>query len=238
MKATIKIPRAQTCKMCDGSGADPEVGTEACSACGGQGQVRFQQGFFTISRTCGSCQGTGRVIKKRCPECRGEGRVAREKVLELKIPSGVETGSRLRVVGEGEAGFNGGPPGDLYVVIRVQEHPFFKRQGDDILCEVPISFDQAALGAEIKVPTLTGEERLRIPEGTQTGTVFRFRGRGVSNVNGRGRGDQLIAVAVRTPTKLTRRQRELLEEFGRDMEPLNKNWQSEGLFDKVKDMFS
>jgi molecular chaperone DnaJ len=237
-KAKIKVPRSQTCHACSGTGADPKHGVATCSTCGGHGQVRFQQGFFTISRTCSACQGTGRIIRHPCGECRGSGRVQREKVMEIRIPAGVEHGTRLRVAGEGEAGYNNGPPGDLYVVIMVNEHPVFKRQGDDIYCEIPITFPQAALGTEITVPTLEGEQKLRIPEGTQSGTVFRLRGKGVVNVNGMGRGDQLVRVVVTTPTRLTRRQRELLEQLAEEMPSAERVENSgESFFDRVRDIF-
>lgn len=236
-KAKIKIPRAQACGTCSGSGADPEYGTSVCETCAGHGQVRFQQGFFTISRTCSTCQGTGQKIKKPCSECRGVGRIQKEKVLELRIPAGVETGSRLRVSGEGESGFNGGPPGDLYVVISVAEHSYFKRQQDNIYIEIPISITQAALGADISIRTLEGEEKLKIPEGTQTGATFRFRGRGVVSINGMGRGDQIVTVVVVTPKNLTQRQRELLEELSKELPSAHKNEETEGFFDKVKDIF-
>ena len=236
-KAKIRVPRSQNCEQCGGTGADSKHGTSVCSSCSGAGQVRFQQGFFTISRTCSSCRGTGQVIKEPCSACRGNGRIQKEKVLELRMPAGVESGSRLRVNGEGEAGFNGGPPGDLYVVITVKEHPIFKRQGDDIFCEVPLTIAQAALGTEVKVPTLEGEQKLRVPEGTQTGTVFRLKGKGVVNINGMGRGDQHVRVVVRTPTKLTRHQRELLQELDNELPAANQVDMSEGFFDRVRDIF-
>jgi molecular chaperone DnaJ len=207
-----------------------------CNTCGGQGQIRYQQGFFTISRTCPQCQGTGQIIKSRCTECKGAGRLPKEKILELKIPAGVDDGSRLRVAGEGESGANGGPPGDLYVVIEVEEHPFFKRQGNDIYCELPVSFPQAALGAEISIPTLQGKEKLKIPEGTQTGTVFRLKGRGVVSLSGRGQGDQMVAITVVTPTKLNKQQKELLQQFA-DTSDDEREEDSGGLFGKVKDIF-
>lgn len=237
-KAKIKVPQARPCQKCRGTGADPEAGTAVCTTCGGHGQVRFQQGFFAISRTCSTCQGTGRIIKKPCDECKGTGRIQKEKVLELRIPAGVEHGSRLRVPGEGEAGFGGGPAGDLYVIISVREHPFFKRQGDDVYCEIPVSITQAALGAEIKVPTLEGDHRLRVAAGTQSGTLFRLRGKGVASVNGTGRGDQVIRVLVRTPTKLNQRQRELLEALAAELPEPTQAEQSEGFFDRVRDIFS
>lgn len=236
-QAKVKIPRAQSCEKCSGSGADPRYGLTTCSTCNGHGQVRFQQGFFTISRTCNACQGLGKIIKEPCGECRGSGRIQKEKVLELKIPAGVENGSRLRVVGEGEAGYQGGSPGDLYVVVSVKEHQFFKRQGDDIHLDAPISFSQAALGADLQVPTLEGIQKLRIPEGTQTGTVFRFKGKGAININGRGRGDQFIKVVVSTPKKLTKKQKELFEELALELDQAGQSEDNEGLFEKVRDIF-
>jgi molecular chaperone DnaJ len=240
-KAKIKVPRAQPCKACEGSGADPKHGVATCSTCGGHGQVRFQQGFFTISRPCSTCRGTGRIIRQACQECRGNGRIQKEKVLEIRIPAGVEHGARLRVAGEGEAGFNGGPAGDLYVVILVKEHSLFKRQGDDIFCEVTITFPQAALGADLKVPTLEGEQKLRVPEGTQSGAVFRLKGKGVVNINGMGRGDQLVRVNIATPTRLNRRQRELLEQLAEAMPPEEAapgEGQADSFFGRVRDMFN
>ncbi len=236
-KAKIRIPRSQTCEQCKGTGADPNHGTSGCSTCGGSGQVRFQQGFFTISRTCSTCRGTGQIIKEPCSACHGNGRIQKEKILELRIPAGVESGSRLRVNGEGESGFNGGPPGDLYVVITVKEHPIFKRQGDDIYCETPLTITQAALGTDVKVSTLEGEQNLRIPEGTQTGAIFRLKGKGVVNINGMGRGDQHVRVVVRTPTKLSRRQRELLQELDNELPAVNQVEASEGFFDRVREIF-
>ncbi len=236
VKTKIKIPRQETCSVCGGTGAKPGQGRVTCNTCGGQGQIRYQQGFFTISRTCPQCQGTGTIIKNRCTECKGAGRLPKEKILELKIPAGVDDGSRLRVAGEGESGANGGPPGDLYVVIEVEEHPFFKRQGNDIYCELPVSFPQAALGAEIGIPTLQGKEKLKIPEGTQTGTVFRLKGRGVVSLGGRGQGDQLVAITVVTPTKLNKQQKQLLQQFA-DASDGESEEESEGLFGKVKDIF-
>jgi molecular chaperone DnaJ len=236
-RAKIKIPQEQPCTDCNGTGADPSVGQVTCEACHGHGQVRFQQGFFTISRTCSTCRGAGKITEKHCAACRGTGRIPKEKMLELKIPAGVETGSRLRVSGEGEGGVNGGPPGDLYVVLSVKEHSFFKRQGDNVYCEVPISLTQAALGTEVKVPTLEGEEKLRIPEGTQSGAGFRFRGKGIVNINGMGRGDQLVKVVVQIPTKLTARQRELLEALDEELPAPSETVEEEGFFEKVRDIF-
>jgi len=197
--------------------------------------MRYQQGFFAISKTCSTCGGSGQIIRKPCPNCNGAGRLQKEKFLELKIPAGVDDSSRLRVTSEGEAGVNGGPPGDLYVIISVEEHSFFKRQGNDLFCEVPLTFWQAALGTEIEVPTLKGKEKIRIPEATQTGRVFRLKNRGVPSIGGRGTGDQFVAVTVVTPSKLSDEQRELFQELAK----VSGNELDEGgsLFDKVKEMF-
>lgn len=237
VSAKIKIPRARTCEACSGTGADPAHPPEVCSSCRGQGQVRFQQGFFTIARTCPTCHGSGKIVKEKCSECDGQGLLQKEKVLEIRIPAGVDNGARLRIPGEGESGANNGPPGDLYVVISVREHPFFRRQNENIYCEIPISFPQAALGAELKVPTLYGEEKLKIPEGTQPGTVFRLKGKGVESLNGRGKGDQLIAVSVVTPTKLSRQERELYEKLDEISDSPMEKVSGEGFFNRVKDIF-
>lgn len=230
----IKIPRQETCDSCNGSGADPGTGPVTCPACQGQGQQRYQQGFFTISRTCSHCQGSGRIVKNRCRRCHGAGRVQREKVLEIKIPPGVDQGSKLRIVGEGEAGPNKGPSGDLYVVLSVEEHPFFRRDQNDLHCELPVSFVQAALGTELVVPTLEGTEKLRLPEGTQPGTVFRLRGRGVMSPRGHGRGDQFVKIKVTFPKRLSREQRELLLQLDTIEKSSRDN---EGFFGKVKEVF-
>lgn len=211
MESKIKIPRYEACGECSGRGAKRGSQPVTCQLCGGRGQVRQQQGFFTLSQTCPQCRGVGQIIRDPCPACHGDGRKREERVLGIKIPAGVEDGMRLRVSGEGEAGAQGGPPGDLYVVLRVREHPFFERQGSDLHCTVPISLTQAALGAEIKVPTLNGHEKLRIPEGTQPNTVFRMRGLGLPNVERRGLGDLYVKVQVAIPTHLSRDQRRLLE---------------------------
>jgi molecular chaperone DnaJ len=235
-EAHIRVPRTEECSYCNGSGAKPGTSPTVCPTCGGTGQVRFQQGFFSVSRTCSQCRGEGRIIKERCPECGGEGRARSYKSLSVKIPAGVETGSRLRLHGEGETGIRGGPPGDLYVVISVREHPIFAREGEDVLCEVPISFTQASLGAEIEVPTIEGKVKMKIHAGTQSGTLFRLKGKGIARLGGYGRGDQIVKVIVETPAKLTQRQREILEEFakisGQDVSPMSKSF-----FEKVKDLF-
>ena len=234
MTAQLRIPRLETCGTCKGSGAAAGSQPESCSTCQGSGQVRYQQGFFSVSRACHVCRGTGRVIKNPCNECKGGGRVEREKQMEVKIPAGVETGSRLRVSGEGEAGTQGGAPGDLYVVIHVSEHEQFERQGSNLYEAVPITFAQAALGADIIVKTLDEDEKLKIPMGTQTGTVFRLRGKGMPVLGGRGRGDLFVSVTVITPTTLTREQRRLLEQLA---EVENKDLENKGLVDKVRDIF-
>src|SRR5215510_11399835 len=234
MTAQLRIPRLEGCETCKGSGAAEGTQPESCHTCGGTGQVRYQQGFFSVARTCHACRGAGRVIKNPCATCNGAGRVEREKQMEVKIPAGVETGSRLRVQGEGEAGTQGGAPGDLYVVIHVAEHEQFERQGNNLYEAVPITFAQAALGAEIMVKTLDEEEKLKIPMGTQTGTVFRLRGKGMPILGGRGRGDLFVSVTVITPTTLTREQKRLLEQLA---EVENKDLENKGLVDKVRDIF-
>lgn len=235
VKTKIKIPRQETCQSCRGTGADPKEGLSTCTACQGQGSVRYQQGFFTIRRTCSTCQGQGQLIKKACSQCRGQGQVRNEKVLEIKIPAGVDQGSRLRIMGEGEGGPKGGPSGDLYVVLSVEEHPFFQRQDNNIYCEIPISFSQAALGGETTVPTLEKPQKIKIPAGTQSDTVFRLKGRGIVSLNGYGKGDQLVRVKVATPKKLTKEQKELFEQLtaiSGDAE------ESSSLFEKVKEILT
>jgi len=234
MTAQLRIPRLEGCEACKGSGAAPGTQAEACQTCSGSGQVRYQQGFFSVARTCSACRGAGQVIKTPCKECKGAGRVQKEKQMEVKIPAGVETGSRLRVQSEGEAGTQGGPAGDLYVVIHVAEHEEFERQGSNLYEAVPITFAQAALGADIMVKTLDGEEKVKVPMGTQTGTVFRLKGKGMPQLGGRGKGDLFVSVSVVTPTSLTREQRRLLEQLA---EVENKDLDSKGLVDKVRDIF-
>jgi molecular chaperone DnaJ len=236
LETKIKIPRWEVCTTCRGTGAKNGNPPVNCPVCGGRGQVRHQQGFFAITRTCPQCQGMGQVIREACPACHGRGRVREEKVLGLKIPSGVDDGTRLRVSGEGEAGERGGAPGDLYVVLKVREHPYFERQGKDLYCTVPISVAQAALGAEFKVPTLNGEERLRIPEGTQTGSVLRLRGLGMPSVDGRARGDLFVSVYVVTPSRLSREQRRLLEMLSASVRVENKPLERRAA-EKVKNIF-
>lgn len=234
LTAQLRIPKLETCETCSGSGSAPGTQPEACRTCEGAGQVRFQQGFFSVSRTCGTCRGTGQVITSPCENCHGAGRVEREKSIEVKIPAGVETGSRLRLQREGESGAYGSPAGDLYVVIHVAEHEQFERQGNNLYASVPVTFAQAALGAEISVQTLNGEQPLKVPAGTQTGTVFRVRGQGMPVLGGRGRGDLFVSVSVVTPRTLTREQRKLLEQLAKiettDLE-------DKKLVDKVRDIF-
>jgi molecular chaperone DnaJ len=198
--------------------------------------MRYQQGFFSIARTCSTCQGVGTVIQEPCSRCKGNGVVVGEHTLEVKIPAGVEEGTRILFTGEGEAGMHGGPSGDVYVVLHVKEHPFFEREGKDLYCVVPISFAQAALGAEIKIPTMDGEASVKIPEGTQTGTNFRMRNKGVPVLNGHGRGDLFVEVKVQTPSKLTKHQRELLQQWEAISKVENKP-ERKSLMSKVKDIF-
>ncbi len=231
----IKIPRWENCSDCQGTGAKPGSQIRPCSTCGGRGQIRFQQGFFTVARTCHHCRGEGRVIQERCPSCGGEKRVQRERTLNVKIPAGIESDSSLRLSGEGEPGSNGGHAGNLYVVVTVQDHPTFRREGDHILSESTVSIAQAILGTKIEVATLKGKASLKIPPGTQGGSVLTLKGLGMPNVRGHGVGDQLVKINVQIPNKLTRKQRELIEEFGRQngekLEP------EEGILDKVKNIF-
>jgi molecular chaperone DnaJ len=212
-EAKIPVERHDRCTTCDGTGARPGTGPSVCPSCQGRGQVSRSQGFFTISTTCSQCYGQGQIITDPCEDCQGSGRVKVQREVNLKVPPGVDTGSRLRLRGEGEPGVGGGPPGDLYVVIQVEAHKFFERHGDDVLCRVPISFPQAALGASIEVPTLGGEEALKIPAGTQSGSMFRIRGAGLPRLRGHGRGDEMVQLNVVTPQKLNKRQKELLKEL-------------------------
>lgn len=232
----IKVPRHESCAQCGGNGVARGKGPTTCSTCHGHGQVRFQQGFFSITRTCSACQGTGNVITDPCTKCHGEGRVSKEKTLELKIPPGVDTGSSLRVTGEGDSGGRGGPPGDLYVIIHVADHEFFERRDNDLYCQIPVSFTQAALGAKINVPTLVGEEVLKIPAGTQPDTVFKIRGAGIARTDGRGVGDLYVNVSVDVPRKLTKAQREIISKLGETQNIENQPVQKK-ILEKVKDIF-
>ena len=237
---TIRIPTVEECGTCHGSGAKPGTEAQTCGTCGGAGQVRIQQGFFSIQQTCPKCHGTGRVIPHPCGTCGGAGRVKSHKTLEVKIPAGIDEGMRLRHSGHGEPGVNGGPAGDLYVEIHIRQHPVFQRDGDDLHCEMPISFAIAALGGEIEIPTLEGMARLKIPAETQSGKVFRLRGKGIRNVRSQANGDLMCHVLVETPVKLTERQKALLREFDevsrQDVD--RHNPQAKSWMDKVKDFFS
>ncbi|HSM26640.1 MAG TPA: molecular chaperone DnaJ [Thioalkalivibrio sp.] len=209
----IRVPTTVTCEACNGSGAEPGTNPETCPTCKGVGQVRIQQGFFSVQQTCPRCQGSGKIIPNPCGNCGGSGRVQQQNTLDVKIPAGVDSGDRIRLTGQGEAGINGGPAGDLYVQVRVKPHKLFQRDGNHLLCEVPISFATAALGGELEVPCLKGRVVLKVPAETQSGKQFRMRGKGVTSVHGGGVGDLLCRVVVETPVNLTAKQRELLQEF-------------------------
>lgn len=236
----ITIPREEECDVCFGSGAKPGTKVVACSVCKGTGQQEVAQntpfGRIVNRRTCTTCQGKGKIVKERCHECHGSGRVKKRKKIHIKVPAGVEDGSQLRVSGEGEPGSNGGPPGDLFIVLHVYSHDFFERNGDNVYCEVPITFTQAALGDELEVPTLDGKVKLKIPEGTQTGTNFRLKGKGVPRLRFTGRGDQHIKIVVVTPTKLTEQQKELLREYGK-LNGDETHHQQKSFFEKMKKAF-
>jgi molecular chaperone DnaJ len=240
-ETTIQIPREETCETCSGTGAAAGTKPETCAQCRGSGQLRYQQGFLTVARPCSSCRGTGKTIARPCPTCRGAGRVGRERTLTVKIPAGIATGQRLRLYGEGEHGSEGGPAGDLYVVVHVQEHPFFHREGDDLYCELTIPFHTMALGGEVRVPTLNGREDLNVPGGTQPGARFRLRGKGMPNVSGRGHGDLHVIARVAVPKKLSKEQRQILEELARTMPGKTDGDGSESaekpFFERVKDIF-
>jgi molecular chaperone DnaJ len=236
-KTEVKVRRYETCEQCHGSGSAGTKGPSTCTSCGGRGQVRYQQGMFSIARTCPACQGAGRVISDPCTKCKGESRVMRERTVDVNVPAGVEDGTRIRYQEQGDAGVNGGPAGDLYVVLKVKPHPFFEREGKDLHCSVPISFTQASLGAEIVVPTLDGgEHKLKVPEGTQSGTTFRVRGKGVPVLQSSGKGDMYVHVRIQTPSKLSKRQRELLAELGTTFDIENKP-EPRSLLEKMKDIF-
>ena len=230
----LEIPRLEKCDECEGKGTEEGTPAETCITCGGSGQTRYQQGFFSVMRTCPNCAGKGRIIKNPCKNCKGAGRLEKEKTIEIKIPAGVETGSRLKVMSEGEAGLNGGPTGDLYIVIHVAEHEMFERQGTNLYASVPVSFAQAALGAEIEVKTLDGEQSLKIPAGTQTGTVFRLKEQGMPNLGGRGKGDMFVAVTLVTPKNLTKEQRKILEQLA-EIEDVD--FEDQSFIDKVRNIF-
>ncbi|SDD29465.1 molecular chaperone DnaJ [Kordiimonas lacus] len=233
----IRVPTSVACEPCSGSGAEPGSKPEVCDTCGGAGKVRASQGFFMVERTCPRCQGNGSIITNPCKSCSGAGRVRKEKTLQVKIPKGVEEGTRIRLAGEGEAGSRGGPAGDLYIFLTIKPHALFKRDGDMLYCQVPIPMTKATLGGDIEVPTIEGKRaRIKIPEGTQSGRQFRLKGKGMPELNGGFVGDMIVEMNVETPTNLNKKQRELLEEFAKEggdkISP-----RSEGFFSKVKDLW-
>ncbi len=236
---TIRVPSWDSCDSCHGSGAKAGTSAATCPTCNGQGQVRMQQGFFSIQQACPKCHGTGKIIPTPCPTCAGAGRIKRNKTLEVKIPSGIDDGMRIRSSGNGEPGMNGGPPGDLYVEVHIKPHAVFQRDGDDLHCEIPISYAKAALGGEVEVPTLSGKASFTLPEGTQSGKTFRLRSKGIKGVRSGFAGDLFAHVVVETPVKLTEKQKELLRDFelltvegGAKHSPQSKSWK-----DKVKGFF-
>lgn len=232
----ISVTKPEVCEVCQGSGAESGSKARVCPTCGGRGQVITSRGIFSIAQSCPQCQGAGRVLDKPCKNCHGQGRRERTSKITLRIPAGVDTGSRLRSAGNGEAGWRGGPPGDLYVVLHVRAHEFFQREGDDLLCEVPISFVQAALGAEVDVPTLDGKAAIKIPAGTQPGTMLRLKGKGMKNVQGYGFGDLHVRVNVEVPTHLSAPQKAKLQEFA-DLCNGKESPLSQSFFDKAKKLF-
>jgi molecular chaperone DnaJ len=235
----IRVPTLESCDTCKGSGAKPGTSATTCRTCGGHGQVRMQQGFFSIQQTCPSCHGSGKTISDPCPTCHGQGRVQKTKTLNVKVPPGVDEGDQIRLAGEGEAGEHGGPSGDLYVQVRLKPHPVFKREADNLYCEMPVSFATATLGGELEVPTLDGKASVKIPPGTQSEKTFRLRGKGVRNVRSGETGDLYCRVSVEVPVNLTARQKELLDEFdklvqegGARHSPRTQSW-----FDKIRELF-
>ncbi|MFH1848385.1 MAG: molecular chaperone DnaJ [Candidatus Omnitrophota bacterium] len=237
VEKSVTVPRHETCSECKGSGAAPGTSLEKCSKCKGAGQIRTQHGFgFVFAQTCDRCRGVGEIIKVPCAKCHGSGRVAVERKIQVRIPAGVETGSRLRISGEGEAGLKGGPRGDLYALLYVKPHAIFGRDDNNVTCEVPISFPLAALGGEREVPTLTGKVKMKIPAGTQSGKIFRLRGNGIQDLHGYGKGDQLVRIVVETPTNLSSAQKKLLKEFsdisGEKVHPISKSF-----MDKVRQVW-
>jgi len=232
----ISVTKPERCEACQGSGAEPGSRTKACPACGGRGQIINSRGIFSIAQTCPHCQGAGRVIERPCPACRGAGRLERSSPIKLRIPAGVDTGARLRSLGNGEAGVRGGPQGDLYVVLHVKPHAIFQRDGDDLLCEVPVSFVQAALGTEIEVPAIEGKAAIKVPPGTQPGAMFRLKGRGVKNVQGYGHGDLHVRINVEVPTHLSPAQKAKLQEFAALCSG-KENPLSQSFLDRAKNLF-
>ena len=229
----IELHRMVRCDVCQGTGAKPGTSATHCPSCRGSGQVTRSQGFFSISTTCPHCHGEGKVVQHPCKECRGSGKIKRSRTLQIHIPPGVDTGAKLRIRGEGEEGDRGGPPGDLYLFIFVEPHDFFTREGDEILCQIPISFPQAALGTEIEVPTLNGKKEITIPKGTETGDLVRIRGEGVPHLKGHGKGDQIVQILVKTPKNLTKKQEDLLREFEESGKKREEGGGLKGFFTKI-----
>ncbi len=234
----VSIRRMEACSDCNGSGSAAGRGPSTCSQCGGKGQVRFQQGFFSIARTCSACGGSGSVISDPCRTCRGDGRVEKDHTISVSIPAGVEDGTRIRYQGEGDFGKFDGPNGDLYLVLNVKAHEFFERDGNDLHCVIPVSFPQVALGSEIDVPTLEGQTKMRIAEGTQSGKEFRLRGKGVPFLNEHGRGDLIVQIVVETPKRLTKAQRDAIRQLGETLQTENKPTSRGGLLNKMKELFT
>lgn len=233
----IKVPTLVSCKTCDGSGAKPGTSPTTCTTCGGHGQVRMSQGFFSVQQTCPNCRGTGKMISDPCTSCHGQGRIEETKTLSVKVPPGVDTGDRIRLAGEGEAGEDGGPAGDLYVQVHVRDHEFFQRDGKNLYCEVPISIFDAILGGEIEVPTLDGRVKLRVPAETQTGKLFRLRGKGVAPVRGGSAGDLMCRVVLETPVNLSGKQKDLLEQLRDDMKGKKHSPRQDSWFEGMKNFF-
>ena len=232
----IQITRSCQCETCNGTGAKKGSGPVTCETCHGHGEIRRQQGFFTIAQPCPRCHGSGQMIKEPCETCSGRGRNKKREKLSVKVPAGIDEGQRLKLSGQGDSGANGGPAGDLYVMIHLQEHEFFKREEYDVLCEVPISFSQAALGSEIEVPTLGGRVSMKIPEGTQSGQKMKLRNKGITKLGGYGFGDQIITIHVETPTKLSKEQKEIFKQM-QELEQNSSNPMTKGFFDRVKELF-
>lgn len=236
LAADIQVPRMEACGRCSGKGAEPEDGLTQCPVCRGRGEIHYQQAFLTVRRTCSQCNGRGQIIRRPCHDCKGDGYLRKERKLKVNIPAGVDTGTRLRLSGEGQPGANGGPPGDLYVLLKVQEHPIFDRENDDLHCTVPVNVAEAALGKEIEILTFDGLQTVKVPEGTQKGSKIKLKGLGVPHVQAHGRGDLYVNIDVRIPTKLSREQRKLFEQL-RDTLPVENEPQEKSLLDKVKDYF-
>ncbi|MBM4125424.1 MAG: molecular chaperone DnaJ [Nitrospira sp.] len=235
-EAKLKIPRWEHCQDCKGTGARTAAGLKICATCKGVGQLRFQQGFFSINRPCNQCEGAGQMISDPCPACRGRKRVYKERMLSVSIPAGIEPGMRLRLANEGEHGENNGPPGDLYVAVSVKPHPVFTRKGNDIVCDVPVSFITAALGGKVEIPTLKGNTIIKVPAGTQHDKALRLKGLGAPSLKGQDTGDQVMKIKIQIPTKLTAKQKELLSEFAKES-GMSMDEEGDGFFDKMKTLF-